>query len=618
MRLLKCATSLVLALTCLIGLGALLATRSIHAAPSAGVVPVTTTLQAAINAAQNGDTVLIPAGTYTESLTIDKSITLTGVTSATTIIRAAGNQRVITVTSGHDLRVEHLAIVGGRAGSAEGGGIRIENGRLQLIDVIVADNQAGYGGGIFQGSTGRVDTINSRIERNQSGNHGGGLYVNGDIALTDTLVLSNTATWDGGGLTVWTGNTRLTGGLFSGNQAGRNGGGLNLNNSLALSGTAFISNTAKQDGGGVLQWNSNQLVTVTQARFERNLAHHNGGGLNLAQGATATLVSTVFLSNTADSYTNTNTAGGGLYFDGSGLLQISASTFRANRADCTGCSYTEGGGARINALTAAIIQDSLFERNDGWNGGGLYSDHAITIRRSVFLQNTGGYGAGAQVVGSSFIQASDFLRNAAVNKGGGLEALGNVHMAETRFISNTGGFSTGGLHLIDAAARLTNTVIVNNHVAQGGGLYAEGSVVHSLHTTIVSNSASISPTSGVLATIDHGANPSAIWLTNTLLSTHTIGISVTPGCTATLNGTLWFGFQTDRSGNVSTAHDVYGNPRLAADLYHLTAASQNAIDQGVNSGVPIDLDGDPRPISSGYDLGADEYRALVYLPVILR
>ena len=52
------------------------------------------TIQACINFAANGDTISIPAGTYSESLTLDKAISLTGALSTTTFIHAISNQRV--------------------------------------------------------------------------------------------------------------------------------------------------------------------------------------------------------------------------------------------------------------------------------------------------------------------------------------------------------------------------------------------------------------------------------------------------------------------------------------------------------------------------------------------
>ncbi|MBS1245365.1 MAG: Pectinesterase [Chloroflexi bacterium] len=85
-----------------------------QAAPLADTVPVTTTIQAAIDAAHDGDVVSIPSGTYTESLTVNKTLTLTGVSSATTIIQAVTGQRVITVTAGYDLRLENLTVTGGQ------------------------------------------------------------------------------------------------------------------------------------------------------------------------------------------------------------------------------------------------------------------------------------------------------------------------------------------------------------------------------------------------------------------------------------------------------------------------------------------------------------------------
>ncbi len=93
MRLLKLTFVISLALGLLFGLSVFVTRPAVQAAP-------TGTLQTLINDAPNGGTVIIPAGTYTESLTVNKTLTLTGVSSSTTIIQAVTGQRVITVTSG--------------------------------------------------------------------------------------------------------------------------------------------------------------------------------------------------------------------------------------------------------------------------------------------------------------------------------------------------------------------------------------------------------------------------------------------------------------------------------------------------------------------------------------
>ena len=60
--------------------------------------PALAGLQDMINAASDGGTVTISAGTFNESLTIDKNLTLRGVSSATSILQpGAVGQRVITV-----------------------------------------------------------------------------------------------------------------------------------------------------------------------------------------------------------------------------------------------------------------------------------------------------------------------------------------------------------------------------------------------------------------------------------------------------------------------------------------------------------------------------------------
>ena len=573
------------------------------ARPAAGVVPVTTTIQNAINAANNGDIVVIPGKVYTESLTVNKDITLTGASSVTTIIHAVTGQRVINVTSGHNLHLENLTLTGGRT-SGGGGGVSVDNGSLIIVNCVIDDNWASYGGGVFQGNAGRVDVSGSRIERNHADNHGGGLYVNGNAALTNTLVLTNTATWDGGGLTVWTGRADFLGGILAGNKAGRNGGGINQNNGISVSGTQIISNTAGQDGGGLLQWNSGQQVNVTNVYFERNKSKRDGGGL-WAQGD-VTMTNSRFITNTVNSLDSTNTRGGGVYTAG-GALHIISSTFRANQVQCSGCSFTYGGGVHVDTAKPASVQGSLFEANSGWFGGGLHSAQAITIQTTTFHNNSAGYGGGGYLENAD-IQSSDFQSNHAVNKGGGLEAAGETSLVGVRFISNTAGFG-GGLYLpVAADAELVNDVITDNQAYYyGSGLYAEAASFRSTQTSIARNSGG--DRSGVcLDTNWTGQYGSVAVMTNTILVNQTVGITVTAISTATLNGVLWYSntANTGGAGAITLSNTTVGAPAFATDGYHLTEASM-AIDRGVNSGVTTDIDGDPRPWGAGYDLGADEY-----------
>ena len=97
---------------------------------------------------------------------------------------------------------------------------------------------------------------------------------------------------------------------------------------------------------------------------------------------------------------------------------------------------------------------------------------------------------------------------------------------------------------------------------------------------------------------------------NTIVSGHTLGISVThpASSTVTLDYTLGNN-TTDYSAGVTHTNDRAGDPAFvdaAGGNYHICAASP-AIDQGGNAGVSTDVDGQPRPMGAGYDIGADEY-----------
>ena len=107
------------------------------------------TIQNAIDTANPGDTVVVPAGVYTESLTLSKVVSLTGALSSTTIIRALSGERVITVTGAaisNTVVISGVTFAGGNVtgGSACpancGGGILLTSNAQPLIQNVVITN----------------------------------------------------------------------------------------------------------------------------------------------------------------------------------------------------------------------------------------------------------------------------------------------------------------------------------------------------------------------------------------------------------------------------------------------------------------------------------------------
>src|SRR5579859_4043510 len=115
------------------------------------------TIQACIDNASAGDTILISAGDYTESLTLSKAVSLTGALSSTTILHALVGQRVLTVTGAavdSSVVISGLTFTGGGITTTYncpdgcGGGIYISaTAQPRLENLILANNSAGFDGG---------------------------------------------------------------------------------------------------------------------------------------------------------------------------------------------------------------------------------------------------------------------------------------------------------------------------------------------------------------------------------------------------------------------------------------------------------------------------------------
>ncbi len=565
MRILKLTFSITLAFGLLCGLGVLVTLQPVQAAAMS-------TIQSLIDLAPNGGTVNIAAGTYTESLTVNKTLTLTGVSSGTTIIQAVTGQRVITVTAGNKLRLENLTVTGGQTTDV-GGGVYLVNGSLTLVNCRLANNSAAYGGGVFQAdASGRVDVIDSRIELNTTSNHGGGLYVSGSAAFTNAQILSNTASWHGGGVHVQSGRADLIGGVFSGNRAiNGNGGAVNLNGSITISGTQIVSNTAI-NGGGLQQWNVGPAVSITNTRFERNVARGVGGGA--AVSSTLSISNSTFVSNTVDSGNGNSTFGGGVY--AGAASQIFASTFTGNSALCLyggSCSDADGGGL-YHSHSNLLLTNVTFKLNHaGRLGGGVSSDHSDpALFDVIFNGNLAGWGGGFyHDWGNPVLTNVLFSGNQAGWAGGMLASRDNPTLKQVTFSGNDGYNQGGALLNYYGAPILINSILWGNTAMNGPEIYnaAPNPVITVTYSNI--------KFTGVYTGVGNiNADPRFVW---------PITATVAPTTT--------------------------GN-------YHLLPGSP-AIDHGTDAGVTTDLDGLPRPHDSGYDMGAYEFSLhLVFLPSILR
>ena len=229
-------------------------------------------LREAIARAEDGDTIIIPAGTYTLTLDaelgIDKDLTLTGAGPGGTIIQASSvnpvlspddpgvaDFRVFNITGG-TVAISGVTIRHGKT-SGDGGGM-LNSGTLTLTNSTVSGNAADglglrRGGGIW--NLGTLTLTNNTVSDNTA-RFGGGIYNSGGtITLTNSTVSGNTATEAGGGIyNNFGGTLTLANSTVSGNTSGQNGGGIlnRLDGTLVLTNSTVSGNTANTEGGGNL------------------------------------------------------------------------------------------------------------------------------------------------------------------------------------------------------------------------------------------------------------------------------------------------------------------------------------------------------------------------------
>jgi len=207
------------------------------------------TIQAAINAAQQGDTVLVQSGIYAENINFNgKNIVIASLfltTSDTsyvsqTVIDGGDAGRVITITNGESNEAKVI-------------GFTIQNG-----NTLVDGSFIGPGAGIYISGnsspiiTNNIIQYNSSVPNENSVGSGGGISCSGadNAIIENNIIRYNEAFPSGGGIMVWiSGQITVRHNLFYGNSVilcgdctsgyQRHGGGLRFENSDGI----FQNNT---------------------------------------------------------------------------------------------------------------------------------------------------------------------------------------------------------------------------------------------------------------------------------------------------------------------------------------------------------------------------------------
>ena len=179
------------------------------------------TIQAGIDAASDGDTVLVAPGEYiiTEPITFrGKAITVMSEAGPDeTIIRmgtlADTNRGSIVIFENNETAASVLDgfIITGGSGTwvqdaAYGGGILFDASSATVRNCTIVQNRAGRGGGVVSAYPCSPTLIDCIISENSSIRSGGGLsaYFGASLTLTNCVVKGNAAGSEGGGLMCYT------------------------------------------------------------------------------------------------------------------------------------------------------------------------------------------------------------------------------------------------------------------------------------------------------------------------------------------------------------------------------------------------------------------------------
>jgi hypothetical protein len=463
------------------------------------------TIQAAVNAAQDGDTISIAPGTYAGGITIDKSLHLLGTAAASTIIKGSGP--VVTIGNGSSrptVSIERVTITGGLnmsvpgQGFAAGGGIEIPplatdnsiGATVSIADSVITGNRANP-----------VAVVDDKVLcaltpfETCAVAFGGGIDNSGNLTLSNTEITENVA-----GSTATEGSVATVargGGIYNHPQ-----GVLTLDRSVVNDNGARVtsSDSYAARGGGILDDGvltlSNSRVTGNSAELSSSLpgsifapdsvAHAVGGGIAIAdQEGSATIAASTISGNStsaANAVSDALVDAGGIDVEGTLVLnnsRVEGNRLRASVAPTSGSNAAalgggveSGGDTSTVAVNNSIVDGNVAEAQSGSGGAfvlgaGIADDDTVTLHHTEVAGNSGsasgsfGLAFGGGIANSDYDQRPPHLTLVASL------LSGNALSGSPGFTLLGGGlFSGNALFLTPIAATVVHTQISGNQPDQ--------------------------------------------------------------------------------------------------------------------------------------------------------
>jgi hypothetical protein len=304
------------------------------------------TIQAAIDAAADGDTIWVADGTYSGKGNIEidfrgKAITVRSENgSAACIIDCQGKGRAFHFRNGETANsvLDGFTITNG-GNSDYGAGIHCVASSPTIRNCLFLRNVARhFGGGMANSSGSHPTVVDCTFRENSSASLGlfgrGGGMANRDGSnpiVSNCTFLHNWAKYAGGAIGNFDGSSpRVTRCRFSGNSARYSGGAVaNWKDSRPIfRECVFSGNRSDNDGGAVANLDGS-APTFTNCVFSRNTAYELGGAMYNQAAEVA-------IGNCTISGNHAERSGGGIWSGEAALIRLDNSILWANTDDTSG------------------------------------------------------------------------------------------------------------------------------------------------------------------------------------------------------------------------------------------------------------------------------------------